>query len=246
MFSITEPNHNPRRHSQTSNLVNQLRFLVVTLLLLLLCSRNATAQLKSMDDDQLKASTAQAGMVTFTMDNNTAQLFLDIHIETYATINTFSAGYHYLNPTDTAKGWDVQWNNVVLGNSADNPLTIDGLMLIADFDSTDSSKLKRVVFGSNYLNGTITANMLSYTGCFNPGLISGGVYDTTPVALADRTDLSQGGTTSTTFNFVSNTSQKMGLFFIMDMGGTTPAVRIAAGYDSATLTAATTPWWKAP
>ena len=201
----------------------------------------ASAQLKAMDENSLKSSIAQAGLTTFTMSNNTAQLFLDIHIETYTTINNFSAGYHLLNPTDPAKGWDNQWNTIKLGNSTSDPLIIDGLMLVADFDSTNPTKLQRVVFGSNYLNGTLSANMTSYTGCYNPGLIAGGTYDTTPVAVADRSNLGP-----TSFNFASNATQNMGLFFIMDMSGSKPSFQVVSGYDSKTLTTSNPVWWKSP
>lgn len=213
----------------------------VTMMAAFMCPPPSFAQLKAMNEQAMKAATAQVGLTTFTLADNTAQLFLDIHMETYATINNLSAGYY--DNTVNGLGWDLQWQNISLGTDVTNPLTIDGLLFIANFDDLLAAdpKLERIVIGSNRLQGTLTANMLSYSGMYNPSL-TGGSGD--PVTVPARTDLG-----TQTFNFNSNASQSsdQGLFFILNMRGSRPSVQVVSGYDSKTLTA-TSPdvWWHSP
>jgi hypothetical protein len=198
-------------------------------------------ELKALSEEELKASTAQAGFTNFTLSNNTARLFLDIHIETYATITGLSAGYY--DDGTNGLGWDIQWNNVTLGTSSNDPLVIDGLVFMADFDDLSSSDptLERIVIGSNRLQGTLSADMASYSGMYNDALTSGGG---SPVSALDRAALG-----ATTFNFNSNGSQTsdMGLFFVLDLTGSTANFQVIAGYDESTLSTLTDgPWWDSP
>jgi hypothetical protein len=226
------------------NLVYQLAIFWVFLLLLFTSPSLSFAELRVMDDSQLKSATAQVGFTTFTLSNNTAQLFLDIHIETYTTIQNFSAGYY----DKGGLGWDLHWQNVSLGTSTSDPLTIDGLLFVANFDdlSADNPKLQRIVFGSNRLQGKISADFLSYSGMYNPSLIG---LTGDPVTVNDRTALQLNPpSTSTTFNFDSNATKdsNQGLFFILNMSGPKIGVQVVAGYDSKTLTSVSTPWWNSP
>jgi len=195
------------------------------------------AELKAMDENALKSSTGQAGLTNFTMSNSTARLFLDIHMETYATIDSLRSG--------AAANYDIQWNNVILGDtSTDTPLTIDGLVFIADFDDTSATNpvLERIVIGSNRLQGTISANMLSYSGTYNPAIALSGGSPT----VYDKANLGQ-----TTFNFNSDGSptSNMGLFFILDLGqsGSTPGLKVVAGYDETEIKSGSIgTWWDSP
>lgn len=207
---------------------------------LMISTSSIYAQLQTMCESEMKDITAQSGLATFTMSNNTAQLFIDIHIETYATINTLAAG-HYDNSVN-GEGWDLHWNNICLGDSMSSPLTADGFLFIANFDDINSNnrKLERIVFGFNRLQGTISADMQSFTGMYNSALVGG---SESPVT-ATRSNLGQ-----QTFSFNSNGSQSsdQGLFFILNMSGNRPNVQVVAGYDSKTLTAiAPNQWWVSP
>lgn len=216
-------------------------FLVVTLFI-----APVFAELKPMDDSNLKSTTAQQGFTQFVMDNNTARMFLDIHIETYTEIGALSGGYYAKGGTT---GWDQQWNTVSIG-SATTPLIIDGLVLMTDFDGDDIKHLKRVVIGSNRLQGDLTANFNSYSGCYNNALVD---PSATGITTLDRTPIGALDT-PTTFHFNSNGDQTkdMGLFFILNMNdnttipGAQQGLQVVAGFDEKTLKAGTTSWWDAP
>ncbi|GAB6093754.1 hypothetical protein JCM14469_00060 [Desulfatiferula olefinivorans] len=224
-------------------LVYQLVFMVV--MILFLCPRTVLADLKPLSDDQLKSSTAQAGFTNFTLSNSTARLFLDIHIDTYATIGSFSGGWYN---NGSGVGWDQKWNNVSIGNSVSDSMTIDGLVFIADFDDTAAANpvLERVVFGSNRLQGALTADMSSFSGMYNDALTGGGG---SPVSVS-RTALNPNNG-AITFNFNSNASAAgdMGLFFVLTMEGARAGLQVVAGYDETalkTISPSPNEWWDAP
>jgi hypothetical protein len=218
-----------------------LRYAAVTMMAAFMWPLSAFSQPTAMNEQAMKAATAQAGLTTFTLSDNTAQLFLDIHMETYATITNLSAGYY--DNTVNGLGWDLQWKNIRLGTDTANPLTVDGLLVIANFDDLEAAdpSLERIVIGSNRLQGTLTADMLSYSGMYNPALTGGSGER---VIVPARADLG-----TQTFNFNSDASQEsdQGLFFILNMRGSRPSVQVVAGYDSKTL-AKTSPdvWWRSP
>lgn len=213
-------------------------FLVVTLFI-----APVFAELKPMDDSNLKSTTAQQGFTQFVMDNNTARMFLDIHVETYTEIGALSGGYYAKGGTT---GWDQQWNTISLGSAA-TPLTIDGLVLMADFDNTN--RLQRIVFGSNRLQGDLTATFNSYSGTYNTALLSGGTWGEPTIAPLNRANLGQ---TSFHFNSDGDQTKDMGLFFILNMNdntaipGSQQGLQVVAGFDEKTLKAGTTSWWDAP
>lgn len=204
-------------------------------------STPAYAKLRAMKTEELKSATAQAGIAEFTLNNNTARLFLDIHIETVATIGTFSAGYYN-------SGWDQSWNNLSLGVDSDNPLIIDGLVFMTDFDDLSSGDptLERVVIGSNRLQGSFSAMISSFSGMYSSSLTSGGSPDT----ILSRYDLSAGGTASTTFTFNSDTSTSgdQGLFLILNLDSSNVGIQVLAGYNENTIpsTSGGSPWWDSP
>lgn len=203
------------------------------------------AELKPLSQGELKTATAQAGFTDFTLSNNTARLFLDIHIETNATIANFSAGNYN-------SGFDQQWNTITLGRPADplagtaaESLEIDGLIFMADFNNLASPTpvLERIVIGSNRLQGSITTTLASFSGMYNDAL-TGGLGS--PVTGYRRNDLG-----AVTFNFNSNASadSSMGLFFILNTSPTNFGIQVVAGYDEKTLS--TSPafkdqWWNSP
>lgn len=203
-------------------------------------SRVSRAELTAMSETQMKTATGQAGFTEFTMSNNTARLFLDIHMETYATITGLSSGGY---EGGSGTGWDIRWNTITVGHSVDDPLTIDGLVMIADFDDTSVANpvLERIVIGSNRLQGLLSADMASYSGMYNDALVGG---SGSPVTGLDRSNLGQ-----TTFTFDSDSSQTsdMGLFFILTMDGAKAGLQVVAGYDENTVTAMSPgEWWDSP
>ncbi|MFZ5572852.1 MAG: hypothetical protein ACOZF0_20835 [Thermodesulfobacteriota bacterium] len=66
--------------------------------------------------------------------------------------------------------WDINWENVKLGKSKTEPLIINGLIMQVEFDDINATdkKLKRVVMGTNDMQGQLSADMLRTTGLINP------------------------------------------------------------------------------
>lgn len=208
-----------------------------------LCFAQAThAELKPMSPVELKTATAQAGFTDFSLNHSTARLFLDIHIETYATIEKFTAGNYN-------GGSDQTWSAVKLGQDDENLLSIDGLVFMADFEegsldpnNNPNPKLERIVVGSNRLQGQVSAMITNFTGIYSSALTGGGSLDTIRV----REDLSNGGLDRTTFTFDS-TLENRGLFFILNVESGNPGVQIVAGYNETTIpTSPSGPWWDSP
>ncbi len=206
------------------------------------------AELKPMNADEMKTATAQAGFTDFSLNHNTARLFLDIHIETYATIEKFTAG-NYNNGSDQA------WNTVKLGQNDENLLSIDGLVFMADFEegsledpnNNPNPKLERIVVGSNRLQGQLSAMITNFTGIYSSALTGGGSPDT---IRAIRGDLSNGGVDRTTFNFDS-TSVNRGLFLVLNVDSGNPGVQIVAGFNENSIPevspiSPSVPWWDSP
>ena len=221
-------------------------------LLLVLCAwafaTPASATLKPMCPQEMKETTAQQGFTQFVMDNNTARMFLDIHMETYTTMDALSGAY-FQKGSATTPGWDQQWANVSLGTDVNQTLSIDGLVFIADFDdTTPDNTLQRVVFGSNRLQGALTATFNSYSGCYNNTLLAGGA--TSGMTLLDRQSIlnpvDPGQPPTFHFNSDGDPSKDMGLFFILNVDGPQKGLQVVAGFDETVLTTGMTPWWDSP
>ncbi len=217
---------------QIINRLKKYYILLVFCMIFVMLPQVSMGKLSKMNEKSMKEAVGQAGYTDFTMVENTARLFVDIHMETIGSIDNFSVG----NPS----GYDLQFNNVRLGDVAtDTALTIDGLVVIADFD--DDNNLKRVVMGSNMLNGKITAQMNSYSGVYNDKLITGNAtgyaveQDRLPIGARDE---------DTTFNF-----NDTGLFFVLTnnpgISGTgRVGFRMVSGYDETNISSSS--WWDYP
>lgn len=68
--------------------------------------------------------------------------------------------------------WDINWENVQMGKSPEEPLTIDGLVIRLVYDDINSKdrKLEELIIGSNAFTGYFNAEgtMHRSTGIFNP------------------------------------------------------------------------------
>jgi len=243
MFNIIKHIHGFRVNVYTAKLVNLFALILVPVFLIFL-PMNSFAELKAMTGCELKTTTAQAGFTNFTMDKNTARLFLDIHIETYTTIENFSAGWY---SKTGSTGWDQKWDTVKLGASATEPLVIDGLVLIADFDDTTKTDpiLERIVIGSNRLQGTLSANFASFSGIYSSALTGGGG---SPDVVLDRSSVLSGSTTNFVFDSNASSTSDRGLFFVLNLNPSNIGIQVVAGYDekSIPLTGTGTPWWDSP
>lgn len=220
-----------------------LAVVIMTFIHVLFFAGPVHSELKAMTGDELKTTTAQAGFTNFTLNNNTARLFLDIHIETYATINSFAAGWY---TKAGSAGWDQKWDTLKIGTSASDPLVIDGLVFITDFDDLSKTDpvLERVIIGSNRLQGTISGNFSSFTGIYSSSLTGSG----SPDAILDRSTVLSGSPVNFVFDSNASATSDKGLFFVLNMNPGNFGIQVVAGYDekSLPLSGSGTPWWDSP
>lgn len=66
--------------------------------------------------------------------------------------------------------WDININNLRVGNSPDNPMTINGLVMRLKYDniSSPTRKLTDIIIGSNDFQGDIFGDLRRLTGILNP------------------------------------------------------------------------------
>ncbi len=202
-------------------------------------SFNLKAELKEIADTELKSVTGQAGFTDFSINGNTARIFVDIHMETYTEIDSMKIAYY--DDGSNGMGWDNDWTNVSIGSSVDDPMKIDGLVFRAEFDDINSvdKKLNRIVFGSNRLQGHMVAMLNTFSGRYNKDLISGELTTSTYERDASL------GLKSFYFNSNNNPDENMGLFFILTLTGSRPGFQVVAGFDETTVTPAGE-WWNTP
>lgn len=212
-----------------------LFFVMLFFLCLIYKPGNVSAELTALSKTEMKEATGQQGMTNYSVEGNIARLFVDVHIETAGTIDSIKTG-HY------SGGWDNDFTGVTIGSDA-NPVTVDGMVFIADFDNINSSNrsLQTVVMGTNRIQGSVSATMNSYTGVYNDALTGGSGN----AVYCNRTNLG-----NTTFNFDSNISEteNMGFFMVYTFDGVNPGVNFISGYDENTITNSLSAgeWWDAP
>lgn len=107
-----------KMQSRSPNRLNQfLRILISTWLMIALMSPIASAELKMLMDNELREVTG-AGIADFTINGNSARLFLDIHIETYAEIDSFKTGFYEKSDFETKKYNSSLWYSETNNNYA--------------------------------------------------------------------------------------------------------------------------------
>jgi len=91
------------------------------------------------------------------------------------TDNNYASYYGITGPQGTGQNqnfydWDINWENVQLGASEEQPMFINGVIFKVEFDDITSSnkKIKRIVFGTNDMQGYMRADMNRTTGMVNP------------------------------------------------------------------------------
>lgn len=237
----------------------------------LVISSPVSAELKSLNEKQMRNETAQSGLVTFSENGNRIRMYTDIHLETWADIDSMKIGYYERSVpasgggTVNQIGWDQDWskatrpdgsttNGVMLGTQT-KPLQMDGFVFKADFNGdlggAEKPSLKRLVIGTNRLTGDISANMKSFTGIYNSSIVADGASDPNANKPLIRQNLGE-----KTFNFGANytttedQSKNEGFFLVITpeaTGGNT-GIQIVAGYNEMNIS--TKPggseWWNTP
>ncbi|MBF0397271.1 MAG: hypothetical protein HQK78_10895 [Desulfobacterales bacterium] len=87
--------------------------------------------------------------------------------------DTFWAWEKKANPNRL--DWDQDWRDLKLGTGVDNPVTMNGLLIKAEWDDINSPnrKLNKLLIGTPEMRGEMEANMVRLTGVLNPDLMAG-------------------------------------------------------------------------
>jgi hypothetical protein len=220
----------------------KIKLLNILIIFLLFCIFTDTSfSLEALSKEKMKTTTGQRALTDISTSGDTTRLFLNTHIETFTEIESLKLAYFERNGT---MGWDQNWNNLSFGNQ-DTNLTIDGLVIKADFVNLESSEpvLKRFIIGSNMLNGSISGNFDSFTGTYNPKLLDPNSSDTAQVHI--RQQLNSGNTT--TFNFDSST-ENQGFFLILSPEAANQGIHAVFGFNEGNISGnfVADHWWNAP
>lgn len=124
------------------------------------------AEMLEMTDSELSEVRGH-GATNLYIEDDSVRLFLDVHMETYGEVDSAKAAYY---EKDGQEGWDMDWNNLTLGESKDTPLVTDGLVFRVEFDDIDApdKKLKRFFIGTNNMDGEISGDFTTTTGAVHP------------------------------------------------------------------------------
>lgn len=163
--------------------------------------------------------------------------------DNYSSLGTYQ-GLQGTGQNQNYNDWDINWENLQLGNSETEPLIINGVITIVEFDdiSSPNRKVERLVMGTNDMQGTISADMLRTTGMVNPMLST----DSTLRAQGDTNPESGNPILLKRDSFLTNWDDKLvfnasdndtGFWWIFTVGtgpnGETDHIgwEIVAGYD---------------
>lgn len=191
--------------------------------------------LEPLNEKELKTTTGQAAMTDFTIIDNSVNVFLNTHIETWTEIDSMKLGYY----NRQTPGWDQDWTNISFGSQSSD-MTIDGLILKAEFDDLNSNSptLNSIMIGTNRINGTIKGNFNSFTGIYNPELTGGKQVQNKNQSLYNiRKNLG-----NMEFNFDSTNSNK-GFFIILSPQAAKNGIHAILGYSESTMDKG---WWDSP
>ncbi|MCF8026634.1 MAG: hypothetical protein K9K82_14250 [Desulfobacteraceae bacterium] len=180
--------------------INYMLFILAfgTALSMSVFSALCRAEMSEMSDSQM-AKIHGHGATNLYIEGNSVRLFLDVHMETYGEIDSAKAGYY--ENMDGATGWDMDWNNLTLGQSIDTPLMTDGLVFRVEFDDNDpttendisasNKHLERFFIGTNNMSGQISGDFTTTTGAVHPDVVA--ATQTGPIEMNRGNDLQSYG-----------------------------------------------------
>lgn len=217
--------------------------LVFGIPLLLALPASSSAELSEMSNAQM-AEIHGHGATSLYIEENTVRLFLDIHMETYGDIDSAKAGYYEKNGQ---YNWDMNWNNLTLGEAMDTPLVTDGLVFRFEFDDNDGAtnnditatnkQLKRIFIGTNHMDGQISGKFTTTTGAVHPGVVN--ETSTDPKVMIRSTDLD---------SYEALNITDSGFFIDINIDGTSNerGVKTIIGYpeSDALNIISSTNWWQ--
>ena len=185
--------------------------------------------LSKMSDNELDTVSGQAGFANVTYQDkivagtpmHVVQANLAIDIELYAHIQKLKLGkYDYSGQTGAKlfgmgwqfgnndgeynPVWDVNFEDVQMGESPTNPMRLGGLIIRADFQEVNGQKqLNRFIIGSDDVSGRIYVQRAkSFTGLMNTALAyKGGVMDWFPDTWTRRSYILNGESHNHSFDW---------------------------------------------
>jgi len=151
--------------------------------------------LSKLNDEELDKVSGQAGFATITRSSSGTQHVINIDlamdIELYAEIDKLKLGYYdYPGQTgakliwplewkfgdddgDNNSNWDIDFEQVQMGEDPNQPVKMEGLKLRLDFEETTSGNkiLNRLIIGSDLVSGRLYVQRAkSFTGLMNTSL----------------------------------------------------------------------------
>ena len=200
------------------------------------------AELVQMSNSEM-AKIRGHGATNLYIEENTVRLFLDIHMETYGEIDSAKAAYYPKEDQDgnLVYNWDMNWTDLTLGESKDIPLVTDGLIFRAEFNdiSAANKQLKRIIIGTNHMDGRISGTFTTTTGAVNPAVLN--ESGTEPIVMNRDTDLQA-------YNALNITEN--GFFIDINLDGNSPerGVKTIIGYPESNAIdftfSGTNNWWQ--
>ncbi|MCF8026610.1 MAG: hypothetical protein K9K82_14130 [Desulfobacteraceae bacterium] len=194
------------------------------------------AEMAEMSNAQM-AEIHGHGATNLYIEGNSVRLFLDVHMETYGEIDSAKAGYYEKNGQT---GWDMDWNNLTLGQSMDKPLVTDGLVFRVAFDDINASnkQLERFFIGTNNMSGQISGDFTTTSGAVHPDVVGAG--QTQPIVMDRGNDLQAYGAVN-----ISDS----GFFIDMNLDGQSPerGIKTIVGYPETkayNFTFSGDDWWQ--
>ena len=151
----------------------------------LILPASSFAETHKLSDAQLKSIYCK-GATNLYIEDNTVRLFLDMHTETYGEIDSAKLAYY---EKDGMYNWDVNWNDLTLGEGMETPLVTDGLIIRTEFDdiSASNKKLTRIMIGTEHMDGRISGNFTTTTGAVHPDVVASSATD--PIVMNRGSDL---------------------------------------------------------
>lgn len=173
---------------------------LIALVTILTSPQIATAQMKTMNNDQLSDVYAE-GFASFTITSaggiDSAKATFNILTYSYIEIESLKLGYHaeydYKDPIPSSKSWDEDWTTVQIGGDINNPdedFQTEGAYFKADFTNIDdptTRELKGITFGATKVTGDISATFNSFSGTIDDSNNSTPEYNGHALNLGTKT-----------------------------------------------------------
>lgn len=145
-----------------------------------------------------------------------------------------------LTPNTSNNDWDIWIDNLTFGETPDKPVYMNGQVIRLEFDgditTSSSPHLKRIIIGSNDVQGNFRGNFQRYTGIANPMLLastsgrSGGIGDPYTYTSGSMQFVRDSYLQCFGINIANVEDRDTGTWLIMNLVGNNISYEIIAGF----------------